>query len=199
MSSSPRSVSVSLPIERAVISDLYGLTRTVTSLTISQAWQMLVPRYSPRSIGSLFLDDILWHNVYPDLIARISEKRARNRIANYLDPAEVVRVSDRIRAGHDEVSIRFGVSKSGHGYGKERGDFCLTSGVIDNRKLFLFYRSLEMIGGFAYDLCLMRELGIQLGIEWRSISIFARHAFVFALKGNSNEKLYPKLRRIFEN
>jgi hypothetical protein len=96
-----------------------------------------------------------------------------------------------------DVSIRFGVAKEGHGYNGERGDFCLIGGVYGSGTLTLFYRSLELIGGFAYDLVLIAEVCRQLEIEPRYVEIWATKAFVFALKGNSNEKLYPKLKGIF--
>lgn len=37
----------------------------------------------------------------------------------------------------------------------------------------------------------------ELEIEPKFIEIWAVKAFVFALKGNSNEKLYPKLKEVF--
>ncbi len=98
-----------------------------------------------------------------------------------------------------DVSIRFGVSKPGHGYGKERGDFCLVSAVLVGRKITFFYRSIELIGGIAFDLVLIAELEKLLEIEFTEVNLWAKKAFVFALKGNSNQKLYPKLREIMRN
>lgn len=116
---------------------------------------------------------------------------------NYVDHAELKR-ADAKRRSKGEASIRFGVSKSGHGYKGERGDFCLVGGVIRGSNLTLFYRSLELIGGFAYDLCLIDYVSTILEIHWKDVTIISTKANVFALKGNSNEKLYPKLQKIFE-
>jgi len=96
-----------------------------------------------------------------------------------------------------EASIRFGAEKKGHGYSGERGDFCLVGGVIRGKNLSLFYRSLELIGGFAYDLTLIASLEKLLEVHFQTVTIYATKAFTFALKGNSNEKLFPKLQRIF--
>lgn len=96
-----------------------------------------------------------------------------------------------------DASIRFGVAKPGHGYKGERGDFCLIGGVYSFGTLTLFYRSIELIGGFAYDLVLIAHLCKELGIEPKYVEIWSPKAFVFALKGNSNEKLFPKLKEIF--
>lgn len=97
-----------------------------------------------------------------------------------------------------DASIRFGVAKPGHGYKGERGDFCLIGGVYSFGTLTLFYRSIELIGGFAYDLVLIEHICKELEIEPRFVEIWSPKAFVFALKGNSNEKLYPKLREILK-
>ena len=167
-----------------------------TSPTLSGTWNELVPSYQSYTIKSLWLRGIVWDPRYSVRIARISEKRAASRCANYLDPTEIERVRSRISRGKD-ASIRFGVKKEGHGYHGERGDFCLVGGLVEGRHLHLFYRSLELIGGFAYDLCLVQELGRQLGINWRTLSIVAVRARVFALQGNSNQKLFPKLQKIF--
>ena len=97
-----------------------------------------------------------------------------------------------------DFSIRFGVKKAGHGYGKERGDFCLVSAVYSGKTLTLFYRSIELIGGFGFDLVLIEHVIRKLGIKPDWIEIWAVKAFTFALKGNSNEKLFPKLREILK-
>jgi len=96
-----------------------------------------------------------------------------------------------------EASIRFGVEKKGHGYTGKRGDFCLVGGVVRRKELTVFYRSLELIGGFGYDLTLFDYLADYFETRWEHVHILATKAFVFALKGNSNEKLYPRLREIF--
>jgi hypothetical protein len=136
-----------------------------------------------------------WSESYAEKIRKISERRARNRIANYMLLDELERVAARL-AYTDSASMRFGKEKQGRGYHGKRGDFCLLGAAIDRRHLTLFYRSLELIGGLGYDLCIIQHLAQVLGIEWKSVTIHAAHAHVFALKGNSNEKLYPKLRTI---
>jgi len=139
-----------------------------------------------------------WDPKYAESIEKISPKRSRNRFDNYVDFLEIERVRAKLISKR-EASIRFGVAKSGHGYHGERGDFCLVGGAIKGRDLTLMYRSLELIGGLAYDLCLVQKLSGLFGIEWRKLTIFAARANVFALRGNSNEKLYPKLREIFKD
>jgi hypothetical protein len=170
-------------------------TRTLISLPIPAHWNTLVPEYRSRSYPGLICK-MEWDHEYSESIKEISKRRADNRVANYVNPEEMDRVRKKLET-KGEASVRFGVSKPGHGYKGERGDFCLVGGVIRGKDLTVFYRSLELIGGFAYDLCLFRYLETSLGIGWRFVTIMATKANVFALKGNSNEKLYPKLRKIF--
>lgn len=164
--------------------------------SIPDHWWSLVPEYKSKTYSGLVLK-MEWNPEYAELIEKISAKRANNRFQNYVDPVECVRVHKKLET-KGEASIRFGVSKTGHGYKGERGDFCLVGGVIRGKDLTVFYRSLELIGGFAYDLCLLHALEATLGLSWRNITIMATKANVFALRGNSNEKLYPKLQKIFE-
>lgn len=163
--------------------------------TIPEAYQSLVPRYESKVYGALHLEIDRWDNSYGHEVAAVNPKRARNRVANYVDPDEVERVLARLKAGKD-CSIRFGVSKAGRGYHGERGDFCLVGGAIDGRRLTLMYRSLELIGGFGYDLAMIANLCERLKWHPKGVTIMAARANVFALKRNSNEKFYPKLRKI---
>lgn len=112
-------------------------------------------------------------------------------------PSEVERAAQKL-SSKGTASLRFGNEKKGHGYSGERGDFCLIAGVVTRRYLTVYYRSLELIGGFAYDLTLIRELEGALLCNWKTVTFVTAKAFVFALKGNSNEKLYPKLRDILK-
>lgn len=164
--------------------------------TLPQAFNKLVPDYTSRSWHNFVFQVKHYEGVYGAEIAEINTERAARRILAYLDGAEMNRVADKLET-KDQASIRFGNKKDGKGYHGERGDFCLVGGVIKRKHLTLMYRSLEMIGGFSYDLCLINGLGAALGIEWKSLTVFASHANVFALKRNSNEKLYPKLQKIF--
>lgn len=164
---------------------------------LGDIWASLVPEYKSQTYSGLHLE-FEWQPHYARLIREISEKRSVNRIQNYIIPEEIERVKQRRGSnGNTPSSIRFGVKKEGHGYHGQRGDFCLIGGVVTTSKLLLMYRSLELIGGLAYDLVLMHSLGKQLGIQWKKIEIIAWKANVFALKKNSNEKLYPKLQEIF--
>lgn len=172
----------------------FGISVLADTLPTLHAY--LVPEYKSRSYTHLCAKVTDWSDHYGRQMWSLSDRRARNRLSNYLDPFELERVGARLRCGSTEASIRFGVAKKGHGYHGERGDFCLTSGVVSGRHLTLFYRSLELIGGLGYDLCIIAELGSRLNRQWKSVTIHAAHANVFALKGNSNEKLYPKLRRV---
>jgi len=170
---------------------------TLSSRTIPEHWFSLVPSYASKSYGGLILK-MTWEPRYAEAILQISQKRAINRINNYVSPSELARAKKKYDS-KGQSSIRFGVEKAGAGYHGERGDFCLVGGVIRGRDLTVFYRSLELIGGFAYDLCLFRELEDLLDIPWKTVTVMATQANVFALRGNSNEKLYPKLRKIFQD
>lgn len=166
------------------------------------AWKTMVPEYESAQYRPLIVQINKWDPQYAIKIREISERRSTNRINNYLDETELLRVFDKLQS-KKEASIRFGVNKKGHGYHGERGDFCLIGGAIENHNakgkanLTLFYRSLELIGGFAYDLTLIHHLGERLNTRWKRVNIMATGAHVFALKKNSNEKLYPKLWEIF--
>jgi hypothetical protein len=163
---------------------------------LPQAWKILVPEYHSVRYSPVVIDIKKWESKYAQAIAKISAQRATNRIQNYIIPEEVIRVRQRLLS-RDSAAIRFGKKKDGHGYHGERGDFCLVGGTIEHRSLTLFYRSLELIGGLGYDLVLIERLGELLAIDWQKIRIMANSAHVFALKKNSNEKLYPKLREVF--
>lgn len=165
------------------------------ALTIPDFWKNRVPRYESKNYGAMVID-LVWDPKYAQAIKQISPKRAANRRANYIDPTEMDRVEDKLKT-RKEASIRFGVGKEGYGYNGERGDFCLVGGVIKGRNLALFYRSLELIGGFAYDLTLIDSMSERLGVPFKIVTIYTCKAFTFALKGNSNEKLFPKLQVLF--
>jgi len=70
--------------------------------------------------------------------------------------------------------------------------------VIDRRKLTLFYRNVELIRGFPFDLCLVNEIGRRLGIEWSSLSFHAVHSEVYCPKVSPFKKLYYQLHDIFQ-
>lgn len=161
-------------------------------------WNRLVPTYKSRNYGptSFQMD---WNPYYATRIEKISPKRTENRIKGYLSKEEILRVKKKLES-KGEASLRFGALKTGQGYSGERGDYCLVGGVVKGKlraELTLFYRSLEMIGGFAYDLTLIRALEIALKVRLTTVTIYTCKAFVFALRGNSNEKLFPKLQEIF--
>lgn len=170
--------------------------------TIPQAYASLVPTYDSHAYlrRPFVLVITQWDDGYAKQIRKINPKRADNRISSYFIPEEIERVRDLIKLeGKKDFSLRFGREKVGRGYHGKRGDFCLVGGAVAGKKhLTLFYRSLEMIGGFGYDLVLIDELGKQLGLKWKSVTFIATRANVFALKRNSNEKLYPKLKEIFK-
>lgn len=167
----------------------------LVSRKIPDHWFSLVPDYKSRVYPGLICK-IEWNPSYADEIAKLSVARSMNRLKNYVDHEEMTRACEKLRT-KGEASVRFGVSKTGHGYSGERGDFCLVGGVIRGKNLTVFYRSLELIGGFAYDLTLFRAIQNRY-FNFKTITIMATKANVFALKGNSNEKLYPKLVEIFK-
>ena len=137
---------------------------------IPDFYRRFVPVYkSTAGIKQPFLVRIKsWDSKYPHAIAKISAKRAGNRVDSYIINEEMVRVRKRLEAkpGGD-CSIRFGVAKTGKGLRGERG-----------------------------DLCLIEVLGRLLRVEWKTVKIIALHARVFAVKGNSNQRFYPKLMEV---
>lgn len=163
--------------------------------TIPQVWNRLVPNYRSRTYRHLVVG-FQWEEKYADQITRISPKRALNRYESYINEEELSRALS-IWNRKKECSIRFGVGKKGKGNFGSRGDFCLVGGSLKGKNLTLMYRSLELIGGFAYDLTLIDEIERYLGMTFKNIHLMCAHAHVFALKKNSNENLYPKLKEIF--
>lgn len=163
--------------------------------TIPEAYDQLVPTYASKVFGTLYLGIDKWDNSFGQKVSQVNPKRAHNRGHNYLDLEELQRAKERLGRGKD-CSIRFGVAKEGRGYHGERGDFCLIGGAIDGRRLTLMYRSLELIGGFGYDLAMIHEMCNILDWEPKGVIIMAARANIFALRRNSNEKFYPKLRAI---
>ena len=169
----------------------------VEAVDIPSAHDYLVPEYKSQVFGALHLTVERWDNRFGAAVSLVNPKRAANRCRNYLDGDELERTKERLARGKD-CSIRFGVSKAGRGYHGERGDFCLVGGAIDGRRLTLMYRSLELIGGFGYDLAMIHTLCERLQWEPRGVTIMAARANIFSLRRNSNEKFYPKLRKILE-
>lgn len=163
-------------------------------MSIADLWTTLVPEYRSTNYGPAIFK-ILWDPRIASKIELISARRSSSRIKNYVIPSEIERVKQKLNS-KDTVSVRLGYDKKGHGYSGERGDFCLIAGVVSRKRLTVYYRSLELIGGFAYDLVLLKHLGIALETYWETVTFVTAKAFVFALKGNSNEKLYPKLQKI---
>lgn len=135
----------------------------------------------------------------PDLARRvtgINPKRADKRVASYVDPTELDRVRGRIGSGKD-FSLRFGVEKTGAGNFGERGDFCLLGAAYSKKVLTLHYRSLELFGGLVYDQAILLHVIESLNIDVKTVVVMATSCHSFALKGNSNEKLYAKLQLIY--
>lgn len=136
----------------------------------------------------------------PDLAQRVlvNPKRAAKRVASYVNYEDVARASTRAANGKD-FSLRFGVEKTGTGNFGERGDFCLlgASYTTKGKTLTLLYRSLELFGGLVYDQAILLEVIGLLGIEVKRIVVMCSSCHSFALKGNSNEKLYEKLQLIY--
>lgn len=146
----------------------------------------LVPEYKGRGWRP-FCATIGWRPEIASFMHHLSARRYSSRIANYVIPGEFKR---------SKGSIRFGVAKEGHGYKGARGDFCLVGGSLDKGHLAVFYRRLELIGGLHYDLSVFNEVDKALG-PIKRITIFAAEAKVFALSGNSNEKLYHRLKKYY--
>lgn len=161
--------------------------------TIAEMHDHLVPDYKSRVYKPLLLTIQHWDYNIGNRVALINPDRAAKRIANYVDPLEMERAKTKLTT-KDSVSLRFGVSKGGTGNFGERGDFCLVGGLAEKNDLYLFWRSLELIGGFGYDMCMINHIVSSLNIRPRRVHMHAMTANVFALRGNSNQKLFPKLK-----
>lgn len=129
-------------------------------------------------------------------VTSINPERARKRVRSYVDDAELDRARSRVLAGKD-FSLRFGVEKTGSGNFGERGDFCLLGAAYSKKVLTLHYRSLELFGGLVYDQAILNYVIAYLEIPVTRIVVMATSCHSFALKGNSNEKLYSKLLSIY--
>lgn len=165
--------------------------------SMKDLWTLFVPAYQSRNYGPATFA-IHWDRAKAIEIGKINPRRLVNRFAAYVIEGELERSRNKLECTGN-ASIRFGNLKPGVGYHKERGDFCLIAAVCTKRELTVYYRSLEMMGGFAYDLALLAVIEQTLGCNWRVVRFVTAKAFTFALKGNSNEKLYPKLRAIFKD
>ena len=160
-----------------------------------------VPQYG--SLGEMFLEyvptfkgrswtpfAVRWQYQRADyeFVHSISATRCAKRVKSYIIPGELERAKE---------SIRFGVKKEGQGYRKERGDFCLIGASFKRGHLTAFYRKIELIGGLHYDLALFNEVEEHMG-DIKTVTIMAACAAIFALKGNSGEKLHAKLKAHYE-
>lgn len=135
-----------------------------------------------------------WNPADAMRMTQINPKRRNKRVASYLNPDELKRAQSRIDAGKD-FSIRMGVKKEGSGnFGKERGDFCLLGMSYSKKKLTLHYRSLELFGGLVYDQAIIKAFQDQTGVKIKKIIYMCASCHSFALKGNSNQKLFQKLK-----
>lgn len=144
----------------------------------------LVPEYTNYG-WTPFLVRWRWDRDDADFMEEVSATRCERRRQSYLIPGELDRATR---------SIRFGHLKTGAGYDGERKDFCLIAGALKDGNLSLFYRRLELIGGLHYDLALMAAVEDALG-PLKTISIFAVKADTFTRRGNSNEKLFDRLKK----
>lgn len=171
--------------------------------TIGEAWMTLVPTFKDHKYRPLFIRINNWQSGVVSEISNLSPSRTRKRWDTYITQIEI----DRVRRFHPYaqqrgVSFRFGgVEKTGKGIAEKR-DFCLMSAVIRKRHLTIMYRSLELTGGFAFDLPVFSGLGVALGVSWESLTIFAFNANVHSVHDTENKSgtsygIWKKLRAIF--
>lgn len=165
---------------------------------LKQFFQLKLPRFEFVK-SDPFMVEFGWRADIAEAIEAINPRRTEKRIASYLIDEEMTRVSEKLQT-KDSASIRFGVLKTGKGIKGERGDFCMVGGVLSKggRKLNLFYRSLELIGGLHYDMTLINDIVKRLDIRLEMVEVWAIEAHTMALKGNSNEKLHARLTRIYK-
>lgn len=155
--------------------------------SLGAIWKTLVPKYKSKSYRNLHFT-FNWNTDDAKFIESVSAKRCEKRRQTYLIPGELQR---------SRGAIRFGHKKEGHGYHEKRGDFCLVGAVYDHGHVSVLYRRVELIGGLHFDLAVFSEIENICG-KIKDVTIYAPHAFVFALKGNSNEKLYTKLVKYYD-
>jgi len=165
--------------------------------SLADFYSTLLPAYQFVHYSPLYARVNGWESKLISKIRAINPKRASDRFNNYVSPGEL----DRVRRftpfiAKRGTSIRLGHSKPGLGMGGGERDFCILGAVVRRRALTVMYRSIDLIGGLAYDLTLFDSLGESLGVRWSSLTVFAMTAETQTSKGTSNEKLYPKLRRI---
>jgi hypothetical protein len=167
-------------------------------IALAQFFHRFVPDFKGRTYRPFLVKISPWSHEFTQAITDLGPKRAYKRISTYLDPVELDRVRLKLRT-KDTASIRFGTEKVGVGYKGERGDFCLVGGSLRGAHLDLFYRRLELIAGFAYDVVLIDKLGEELDRDWRSVTIHAVQADVYALHDHKDEKekLFLNLQKVF--
>ena len=162
---------------------------------ISEVHGRLVGGYVSKRFRH-FVFSFGWSPELAERVTSINPDRARKRVLSYVDNSELDRVKPRVDAGKD-FSIRFGVAKTGTGNFGDRGDFCLLGAAYSKGVLTLHYRSLELFGGLVYDQAILDWVITYLGIKVKTIVVMATSCHSFALRGNSNEKLYSKLVKIY--
>ena len=138
-----------------------------------------------------------WNQSLCDETIGINPIRGQKRINSYVSDDELDRVIPRLDLGKD-VSIRMGVRKDGQGNFGLRGDFCLLGCSISGKTLTMHYRSLELFGGLVYDQAIINYLQTYLDLSFRTVVNLCASCHSFALKGNSNEKLYARLQKIYQ-
>ncbi len=154
--------------------------------SLAEQWLNLVPQYKGRSWRPFRLD-FDWDQDAVDFMKDYNPGRCQRRLNMYIIPGEIERA---------RCSIRFGHHKPGHNSRGEIRDFCLLAGVIEKKHLTVFYRRVELINGFHYDLVLydrVRELKGSI----KSVTVIAIEAYVYAVEGNSAKKLFPLLTKSY--
>ncbi len=157
----------------------------------------LVPTYDyhpwPRAH---FIFRFVWEPEIVEFMETVSARRCETRRKSYLIPGELDRAAALNESTSGGASIRFGHLKTGHGFEKERRDFCLVGGAYRGKTLTLMYRRLDILGGLFYDIALIREVEKAVG-PIKHVVIHAMRADAYTRKGGSNEKLYARLRKYF--
>lgn len=141
-----------------------------------------------------------WDRELAEAVTSINPKRRDKRVASYVNHSELARVYPRVENGKD-FSIRMGVSKTGAGNFGERGDFCMLGASYSKKVLTLHYRSLELFGGMVYDQAIIREIEDYYEglLPIKKVVNMCASCHSFALRGNSNQKLFEKLKPIYES
>ena len=114
------------------------------------------------------------------------------RDEKYIIESEEQRFSQRLKAGKNSATIRFGRYKD------STNDFCLVGGAYydSGKRFYLYYRSVELTIEFLFDLLMLNRLFLRVGCKVKRICVFFPRAFFSSRAGRLS--YYYELKGILE-